>query len=68
MRDIRLKSQWEGPLEVWLDYDDTVITLFGKQTDGEVAYNPRYKGRPSYKAKVCFISGTVMHYWDTSRI
>ena len=55
---IRLKSQWEGPMEVWLDYDDTVITLFGGQTDGEVGYNPRYKGRPSYKAKVCFISGT----------
>lgn len=45
-------------MEVWLDYDDTVITLFGGQTDGEVGYNPRYKGRPSYKAKVCFISGT----------
>lgn len=55
---IRLKSQWEGPREVWLDYDDTVITLFGDQTDGEVGYNPRYKGRPSYKAKVCFVSGT----------
>ncbi len=55
---IRLKSQWEGPREVWLDYDDTVITLFGNQTDGEVGYNPRYRGRPSYKAKLCFISGT----------
>lgn len=55
---IRLKSQWEGPRDVWFDYDDTVITLFGNQTEGEVGYNPRYKGRPSYKAKVCFISGS----------
>ena len=55
---IELKSRWEGIREVWLDHDDSVITLFGNQTDGEVGYNPRYKGRPSYKAKVCFIAGS----------
>jgi hypothetical protein len=55
---IELKSCWEGAREVWFDYDDTVITLFGNQTSGEVGYNPRYKGRPSYKAKVCFIAGS----------
>lgn len=53
---IDLKSRWEGTREVWFDHDDSVITLFGKQTNGEVGYNPRYKGRPSYKAKVCFIA------------
>lgn len=53
-----LRSQWEGVREVWFDYDDSVLTLFGNQTEGEVGYNPRYKGRPSYKVKVCFISGS----------
>lgn len=55
---IALKSSWEGPREVWLDHDDSVITLFGHQASGEVGYNPRYHGRPSYKAKVCFIAGS----------
>ena len=55
---IELKSCWDGAREVWLDHDDSVITLFGNQTEGEVGYNPRYKGRPSYKAKVCFIAGS----------
>lgn len=57
-RIIELKSKWEGVKEVWLDHDDSVITLFGKQEEGEVGYNPQYHGRPSYKAKVCFIAGT----------
>jgi hypothetical protein len=57
-RLIELRSQYEGPQEVWLDYDDSVITLFGNQEGGAVGYNPRYHGRPSYKAKVCFIAGS----------
>ncbi len=40
------------PREVWLDIDDTVITLFGNQEGAVVGYNPRYRGRPSHKAKV----------------
>lgn len=55
---VELKSQHEGAKEVWFDYDDTVITLFGSQSEGNVGYNPRYHGRPSYKAKVCFIAET----------
>ncbi|MHC4184224.1 MAG: IS1380 family transposase [Planctomycetota bacterium] len=55
---IEMKSFWEGAREVWFDHDDSVITLFGNQREGEVGYNPRYKGRPSYKAKVCFIAGS----------
>lgn len=57
-RIIELKSRHEGPREVWFDYDDTVITLFGDQSEGDVGYNPRYHGRSSYKAKVCFIAVT----------
>jgi hypothetical protein len=58
-RIISMKSQTETPREVWFDYDDTVIELFGEQELGERGYNPRYKGRPSLKAKVCFISGSA---------
>jgi len=52
-------SQTKEPVEVWLDCDDTVITLHGSQEGGEVGYNPRYHGRPSIKAKVAFIAATA---------
>lgn len=58
LRIIELKSQWERPREATVDFDDTVITLHGNQEGGEVGYNPRYHGRPSFKAKVAFIEET----------
>lgn len=51
-----LKADLDGPREVWLDFDDTVITVFGNQKGSEVGYKSRYHGRASYKAKVAFIS------------
>jgi hypothetical protein len=56
---LELKARTEPPREVWLDIDDTVITLFGNQEGAEVGYNPRYRGRPSHKAKAAFIAGTT---------
>lgn len=55
---LSLKADLDGPREVWLDFDDTVITVFGSQEGSKAGYNPRYHGRASYKAKVAFISGT----------
>lgn len=55
---LQLKSWLEPPREVWLDLDDTVMTVFGAQEGAEVGYNPRYRGRLSYKAKVAFIAGS----------
>lgn len=55
---LSLKAKTDKPLEVWLDIDDSVITVFGKQEGSKNGYNPRYHGRPSYKVKVAFISGT----------
>jgi hypothetical protein len=52
------KFRLEGPREVWLDFDDSVVTVFGEQEESAVGYNPRYHGRRSYKVKVAFISGT----------
>lgn len=57
-RLIELRTQCEGSRYVWLDFDDMVIELFGNQEEAEIGYNPRYHGRPSLKAKVCFIAGS----------
>ncbi len=40
---------------VWLNADDTVITVHGEQEKAEKGYNPKYPGRKSYKAKVTTI-------------
>ena len=55
---LSLKARSDKPREVWLDIDDSVITVFGKQEGAKKGYNPRYHGRSSYKVKVAFISGT----------
>jgi len=55
---LSLKAKCDKPREVWLDIDDSVLTVFGKQEGSKNGYNPRYHGRPSYKVKVAFISGT----------
>ena len=52
------KFRGEKPREVWLDFDDSVITVFGEQEESAVGYNPRYHGRRSFKVKVAFLSGT----------
>lgn len=54
-----VKARMEPTREVWLDFNDTVVTLFGHQEGAEVGYNPRYRGRPSHKIKVAFVAGTV---------
>jgi hypothetical protein len=52
------KFRTEKPREIWLDFDDSVVTVFGEQENSAVGYNPRYHGRRSYKVKVAFVSGT----------
>src|SRR5262249_8790674 len=32
-----------------LDFDSTVLTVFGRQEGAEVGYNPRYRGKRSYQ-------------------
>lgn len=54
-----MRSKTVPPREIWLDIDDTVITLHGSQEGGAIGYNPRYHGRPSLKAKVAFIAETA---------
>ncbi|SEB87852.1 IS1380 family transposase [Paenibacillus sp. GP183] len=52
------KAQTGEKRLVWIDIDDTVITLFGEQEGATNGYNPRYHGRPSYKIRVAFIAGS----------
>lgn len=55
---LELKSKTEKIREVCINFDDTVVTIFGNQEGSGIGYNPRYNGRPSFKQKVGFISGT----------
>ncbi|MTI60232.1 MAG: IS1380 family transposase [Firmicutes bacterium] len=55
---LSMQSQYEKPREVMLDFDDTVCTVFGSQEGSANGYNPRYKGRASFKEKVGIISNT----------
>lgn len=53
---LNLKSLNEKPREIMIDFDDTVCTIFGSQEGSGIGYNPRYKGRPSFKEKLGMIS------------
>jgi hypothetical protein len=56
MELLSLKAINEDPREIMIDFDDTVCTIFGSQEGSAVGYNPRYKGRPSFKEKIGMIS------------
>jgi hypothetical protein len=53
-----MKSKTEDVREVCINFDDTVITIFGNQENCSIGYNPRYHGRPSFKEKIGAIAGT----------
>jgi hypothetical protein len=55
---LHMKSKTEDIREVCINFDDTVITIFGKQENCAIGYNPRYHGRPSFKEKIGAIAGT----------
>jgi hypothetical protein len=46
------------------DLDSTVVTVFGRQEDAEVGYNPRYRGKRSYNPLLC-IEANSSYLWDT---
>src|SRR2546430_13836956 len=47
-----------------LDLDSSVVTVFGRQEDAEVGYNPRYRGKRSYNPLLC-IEANSTYLWDT---
>jgi hypothetical protein len=46
------------------DLDSSVITVFGRQENAEVGYNPRYRGKRSYNPLLC-IEANSSYLWDT---
>jgi hypothetical protein len=63
LRDLNRKllakqAKVTGAREVCINIDDTVVTVFGDQEGSAIGYNPRYKGRPSFKEKIGIIGGT----------
>ena len=46
------------------DLDSSVVTVFGRQEDAEVGYNPRYRGKRSYNPLLC-IEANSTYLWDT---
>src|SRR2546426_9675667 len=45
------------------DLDSTVVTVFGKQEDAAVGYNPRNRGKRSYDPLLC-IEANSSYLWD----
>src|SRR5437773_6452320 len=43
------------------DLDSSVVTVFGRQENAEVGYNPRYRGKRSYNPLLCID-------WETHRV
>jgi len=52
-------NQTDRTVEIGLDIDSTVATVYGKQEGAEVGYNPTKKGRPSYSIKAAFIANNT---------
>ena len=50
------------PRSVIFDLDSTVLTLYGKQEQAQVGYNPTKHGRASYHPLLCF-NGATKDYW-----
>jgi len=49
-------NQTDEIVEIGIDTDSTVATVYGKQEGAEVGYNPTKRGRPSYSIKTAFIA------------
>jgi hypothetical protein len=45
------------------DLDSSVVTVFGRQQNAEVGYNPRYRGKRSYNPLLC-IEANSSYLWD----
>jgi hypothetical protein len=45
------------------DRDSTVVTVFGRQENAAVGYNPRYRGKRSYDPLLC-LEANSSYLWD----
>jgi len=51
-----------SPKKVIFDLDSTVLTVYGKQENALIGYNPTKKGRASYHPLLCF-EGITRDFW-----
>ena len=55
-KNLAQANQTDKIVEIGIDADSTVATVYGKQEGAEVGYNPKKRGRPSYSIKTAFIA------------
>jgi hypothetical protein len=58
----QLTRRPKRPTRLIFDLDSTVLTVYGKQEQARVGYNPHKRGRPSYHPLLCF-EGITRDYW-----
>ena len=67
---VKLHDAWRAamlgaPSQAGFDLDSTVLTVYGRQEQAEVGYNPKKRGRPSYLPLLCF-EGKTQDCWEGS--
>jgi hypothetical protein len=67
---VKLHDAWRAamlgqPTQTVFDLDSTVLTVYGRQEQAQVAYNPKKRGRPSYLPLLCF-EGNTRDCWEGS--
>jgi len=55
-QNLRRANQTDKTVKIGLDIDSSLATVYGKQEEAEVGYNPTKRGRPSYSIKAAFIA------------
>jgi len=54
----RLRTSLLKAPAVIFDLDTTVLTVYGKQQNAQVGFNPKKRGRPSFQPLLCFEGGS----------
>jgi Transposase DDE domain group 1 len=67
---VQLHDRWRAAMlgpsaRAIFDLDSTVLTVYGRQEQAEVGYNPKKRGRPSYLPRLCF-EGNTQDCWEGS--
>ena len=67
---VKLHDAWRAtmlgqPSPAVFDLDSTVLTVYGRQEQAQVAYNPKKRGRPSYLSLLC-LEGNTQDCWEGS--
>lgn len=54
----RFRTRFLNRSAVIFDLDTTVLTVYGKQQNAVVGFNPKKRGRPSFQPLLCFEGGS----------